>query len=102
MNFSEYIFEIAGRIGVRPRLFRSLLFDRALGNRLLLAPIFPVQFRIWGRHAIPGARERYLKECTEHFEKAIAITDVSSLLRFGILVTAAVFVGSAVLVAKWK
>ena len=100
MNFNAYIDDIAAEIGARPKLFRSLLFDRALGNRLLLAPIFPVQFRIWGRHSLPGARERFLKDCAEHFDKAVTVTDVSSLLTLGILITAAVLVGAFVLVSK--
>ena len=103
MKFNTYIDEIAAEIGARPKLFKSLLFDRALGNRLLLAPIFPIQFRIWGRHAIQGARERFLKDCTDHSEKTMTITDVSSVLRLGILVTAAaVLVGTVAMVRKWN
>lgn len=58
--FVDYLDELATLIGIKPNLLRLLYTDPILFKKLLFGPNLSYQYRLYGSHIWPGAREAIL------------------------------------------
>jgi len=57
VQYVQYMRDLAKLMGVEPKIWKRVLKDPILFNRLIFHGLVPYQFRLDGPHAWPGARE---------------------------------------------